>query len=848
MKIYQASYGKPGNVNWELFQASPDLPGEMRSYFERVGSRCTPQMMDREAIEDESRQSKEFFLYEISSFQGIICLTCAKYGLNDFDAGGRRKMTAKGYLGYVQDGVLNDPNTFLSIADDRIDVMARVQEPISRTEGYTLAGAMDQAGLSWQDLISLMSCIYLIITGMSNRPFVIVSKQVSNIMKPVIYCIYRMLPYSLRHLLSFSNANTLGNALLKGVVFSDHAYMNWDSFNLDTKNLSMNLSLIQQKKEDFPFLYRAMDLSSEQFSIYCQRLQEIVYQLTHKVAAEYRTTVFADIVLSNPITETQKTNEELLRFIFQLLVRAPMQSQFADDYLVAWLQEYAKRNVPYNDALMQRLGKRVDLSNNKTLREIYCQLQISGLLQKGEKDALSFLYEQKKKGKDIFSQWIDRLLEHSQGKDVVCSYYVTQISMCSSLKELEVLCLEYRSKVNDNQLEDAAVKKLYKLISAELLRTPVQKNHCEAVFHQLEDSLNRLFPFFNRGYSQIIASLTKQYWDHFRFSDFSFSPVQMENYRFMEDWNHPTCQQLLPLLEMEQIIRNNGARENVIQEIDQKIQQFCTGKVWFSLSDADRIHVTQEIQEYVLEQLRPYQNGHFYFWYHLASLDDGATGKKPLVKMYQWNLPVLQDETCFDQAICAPEVQELLPQIYADAAGDQGSVGYLSLLDNHSNEYRLISTRLKTLKKYLKQKEKSGKQKKNDGYGTNQYYSDFQSTGGPYSMNQPFYSESTVPPTIENAPYTGYKSANLSHQSIESDFNSSPYQQNCGNNDPNGYYGSTTFAPQPQKQSVYPNTGKMERKVPTLNLKKEKPILEHAKETKGIVSKLFGKKSNKKDK
>ena len=115
-------------------------------------------------------------------------------------------------------------------------------------------------------------------------------------------------------------------------------------------------------------------------------------------------------------------------------------------------------------------------------------------------------------------------------------------------------------------------------------------------------------------------------------------------------------------------------------------------------------------------------------------------------------------------------------------------------------------------------------------------------------MNQPFYSESTVPPTIENAPYTGYKSENLSHQSIESDFNSSPYQQNCGNNDPNGYYGSTTFAPQPQKQSVYPNTGKMERKVPTLNLKKEKPILEHAKETKGIVSKLFGKKSNKKDK
>ena len=43
MRFYQACYGKPDNVNWTLFNVSPDLPQHMRTFFEKVGIRIAPE-------------------------------------------------------------------------------------------------------------------------------------------------------------------------------------------------------------------------------------------------------------------------------------------------------------------------------------------------------------------------------------------------------------------------------------------------------------------------------------------------------------------------------------------------------------------------------------------------------------------------------------------------------------------------------------------------------------------------------------------------------------------------------------------------------------------------------------
>ena len=57
MRFYQACYGKPDNVNWTLFNVSPDLPQHMRTFFEKVGNRNAPQNLSAQELRGQDGAS-----------------------------------------------------------------------------------------------------------------------------------------------------------------------------------------------------------------------------------------------------------------------------------------------------------------------------------------------------------------------------------------------------------------------------------------------------------------------------------------------------------------------------------------------------------------------------------------------------------------------------------------------------------------------------------------------------------------------------------------------------------------------------------------------------------------------
>ena len=129
----------------------------------------------------------------------------------------------QGFLFSAEDGVLDDPNQVLTIADRNFTFEdGGVSASLEREPGFTVESAMQAAGLDDRSLLNLMACIYTSLVSRTDYPLYLVVSEKEKKMKALIYCIYMALPYSLRYSLSFSDSNNLRRAPLKSVIISEN--------------------------------------------------------------------------------------------------------------------------------------------------------------------------------------------------------------------------------------------------------------------------------------------------------------------------------------------------------------------------------------------------------------------------------------------------------------------------------------------------------------------------------------------------------------------------------------------------------------------------------------------------
>ena len=191
MRFYQACYGKPDNVNWTLFNVSPDLPQHMRTFFEKVGNRNAPQNLSAQELRGQDGAS--LCLYEVCSQDHVVGVSRVRYG--SVDNLGRPTMCAQGFLFSAEDGVLDDPNQVLTIADRNFTFEdGGVSASLEREPGFTVESAMQAAGLDDRSLLNLMACIYTSLVSRTDYPLYLVVSEKEKKMKALIYCIYMALP------------------------------------------------------------------------------------------------------------------------------------------------------------------------------------------------------------------------------------------------------------------------------------------------------------------------------------------------------------------------------------------------------------------------------------------------------------------------------------------------------------------------------------------------------------------------------------------------------------------------------------------------------------------------------
>lgn len=708
MRFFQASYGKPDNINWKLFNLSPGIPQDMCDFFEKVGTRNAPQNLNPQDMRDEA--GNPLLLREICSQDRIIGLTQVQYG--EVDNTGRPKITAHGFLFSADDHVLRDPNEILSVSDENFTFGSQATNPVDSLQyepRFTLASAMETAGLSENNLLKLMACVNISLVSQTDYPLFLLDCREEQRMKAVMYCIYMALPYSLRYLLSFSNANNFSRSLCKSISFVRQAPTGAYWYHLDNGETNVELEDIGQNPDQYPFLYRLREYGAAQFDTYCQQLQAKLDEMQLSWSQDYETLKMADVMLDGLAFLQKKDDQKLTRFLFETVSYAPLQNQKVDDYLAQVLKIYAERGLVPNEILLKKLQVRALKTSSAAYGEIYRHMQASSLIQQGQSEVSAFLAQQSNENPEEFRKWCTYLEKFDNGHEMVGGYYTFRVSQSTSLDDLLETVREGHRYLDTKAFSEAILDKIQNFTRQAFTREFTGPDSCVEIQEACDHALSECFPQMSRQEIEgILCRLIDEYWDRFRFETFQFTSVKMTNYQTMASESHPTYQKVERLIRFyEELMEAERNISAFPYQLADTLSELFDNQI-FTPRECDVL--VPMIQKLVCTHLRARTNRDFVFWFNVADLTarDNSAGME---QMLRWNLPVLTDDDCFESALQEQGFLQNLDLIIRLIGDGKNRTGLLGKLDPRSDEFKLMKRRQVRLLNLQQEFEKAEKQR-----------------------------------------------------------------------------------------------------------------------------------------
>lgn len=739
MKFYQACYGKPNNTSWQLFNESPDIPMNIREFFEKIGNRNAPQNIPRNVLTDESGNNKTVQTFEIASSEEGLCVAQNLYEAHNLDVQGRRAMFMQGFLFRNNDGILEDPNNLLSISDENfkfgVEETSDIPTELVRDKYYNIEDAISVCGVSKEFFEKLMACIYTIISGTTDSILYIKSDGVNEIMKPMIYCIYTAMPYSLRHMISFSNIVTTVRSQNKIVVFTEEVISEGLFFDLGTAQTNVVLDDIIQHPEKYPFYEQLKVYGIENYKSYCDSLKEVLNSLQITNTQKFNALRFADTILRGTDYLKKLSEQDITRALLEMMMYAPMSNSYADDFLAEVLNIFATGGSIPNEALMQRLRARAEKTTSKLFADIYNKLEVKTLLSKGEAAAVTFLIKQRSIGIENFQKWVNIVEACDDGETIVNNYYITVIEKCESLTMLESVFAGCGKYSENEKLLNAVYQRAFVITKNNLNRQAL-------VFADVLEQYSKFIAKYFAGVAhqniiKNIEALSEYYWEHYNFKAFEFSEHTISNYVCVECKENETYKNVKYLINIYRLIEEDSGLDDrlLIGKIERQLS-VIEKESTFTLQQFKEI--VPIVQEYVLNQLSRLKRGHLIFWCNIADFGAGnGVEKNPYELMMEWDLPVLWDDSDFEAALDSQRVERYLSDLIYEIEGDDKD-GYLYDFEQKSEEFRLLQRRLNSLKKLKKdlhkmqkKEEKEKRKRERDYESASRRYDADESTDNP---------------------------------------------------------------------------------------------------------------------
>ena len=701
MKFYQACYGKPHNVNWELFHTSADIPFAASAFYEKAESNNVPQNMPKDDLCDSEGRAKDFLLTEILTRDSMVCVNQVKYGAADLDAQGRRKMFAHGFI-FMSENIWSDPNFILSVSDKNFkfdsDATEAIPANLLRDRPYTVAEALQAIGRPEGDIIRLVACVYISLTSNTDFPIYIVSSKKEEVLKPVFYCICRSLPYPLRYVLSVSNSNNFERAQFKSLMFVDSIPANGSYFNLDTGESNMNPESLDRSEDRFPFYHRLKQTGIDRFSNYCDLLQFELIKMQLSSSRDYNILKLADIVMQGVKEQYGRTDESLTRLLFAVASYAPLQNSYVDAYLADLLSNYDLRGLIPNDVLMNKLRVRAEKTDSAAFVALYERLQIRCLLSSGTLNAVEFLLRQRESGQEHFLHWFQYLADMKNGPEVAAEYCIARIRACTSLETLLKVYEDCGQLTSFDQIVGPLDEKSQDITLRALTAEPVAADSCCLALDEYKNFFETVMSGESKkDFSDRVDSLTNEYWNRFSIASFAFTEAKINSYQCMEKFDHPTFIRVQSLMKLYHLVKQPYALapEVVLETIEVLLEKI--ERDW-NVSTQEGSALARQIQGFLLSGLYEYQRQDLLFWYHVATFGRAVN---PGINSFAWmivhKLPVITSDYDFDRAVCDPKVADRLGSLILMIGESNGNGSGPDGIDPKSEDYKLLKRRVSRL-------------------------------------------------------------------------------------------------------------------------------------------------------
>ncbi|MGN0180179.1 MAG: hypothetical protein ACI4DY_12225, partial [Monoglobaceae bacterium] len=617
MNFYQACYGKP-HGGWDIFNVSNNTPARASRFFESIGSSCTPQNVG--SIYDDD--GNPLLLYELVSDNEYICALMSKYGEND--EFGRPKCFVHGFIFDAQ-GLFVHPEAILSLSKSNF----KFDEESTKETPATLASDVipsinDSAliGLDKEKWVKLMKCVYKMLNVATNYPIYIKYNGDFDTMRRAMYCILSALPYSLRYLLSFSNADSFGYTKFKPIMFVKSVPKNANYFDLSTGETNINYSDIEDAPEDNPALWYFAEHTADEFQQYCSRIQNIMEQVGLDKDPSVENVKTAHILYTGITDAVLKSDDRLLMYLLYLLKSLPMNNLFADDYIAEVLAIMNEREIIPNEGIMKNIERRNDNSPSEHYTDCCKYLSVNALLKWDEREQLAALKEQFVNNKDKFNEWVSLLMKKSSGVQIVEKYFANEINSCNSY---DTACDKYflsKSYLTSSNLLEITKNVLRRIIKKTIVSYSLARYNFKLEFDKFSAAFLKVLEKDGADSDELIKQekdiLSKDFWKTFDFDEFEFDDGCISN-----------CEYMMPpkadcrVSDFELLADIYDAANNSIKT-KQNVDVLCDCIKKFgddNTLEADELKVVvQKIQTFIVNTLRS-DNVGFNLWYELAKLN-----------------------------------------------------------------------------------------------------------------------------------------------------------------------------------------------------------------------------------
>ncbi len=507
---------------WQAVVVSEDLPSE--AYAACVSLQNANSTLQSHVVDE---QGNVLNLLEITGDGTYVYVSRTQYGLTD--RLGRPNMFSHAYIfPWKQGEVISDPNVFLTLTDRNFakdeETARQTRDSLERSEPFTLARALERAGMRSETYLTLIRCVYAQYSERkAAKPLYVQCDGAEEQMRAILYCIYMGIPYSMRRNLSVASA-AAGTSKSYHLVFSADAARHGNFVVPGTGENNILTPRAERRIARCGFVEHAAAHCREQdMDAYFRQLEKLALELGDPAASDELILRIAHQLLeAAPLSEL--TDEELGGRLSDALRSKSYGSQRMEEYISSMLDEVCWRKGSLTEESDANLAERLTAPVTERLADAGERYNIYHLSTLPVEAAAKLLHNL---SKPVFERYSQTLVESGKGREILDHYYAVygladrELSwelLDSFLAETSYV----RGAVKTRDAIDAAAWKLY---DAQLGRSDGAR-----AYTALMALMRRLLP--PEQLHGCGEAAKEAYWEKLTFLSFSYRKI--DEYRLMK--------------------------------------------------------------------------------------------------------------------------------------------------------------------------------------------------------------------------------------------------------------------------------------------------------------------------